>query len=325
MLSRNVNNISRPQSSALNSSSLSTQSASEASPKPSHALCENLPKRQQESAYAIQTNPSDNIPVLSASSIPSATDSSSKYLVEQRIEAAQEALSEIRKRIPGKSTNKSYGDTPPPERSELYRQPALTDRFNAWREAPTKSSIDKVTVANCEDLSILAWQSLMDKTCKKGKSQLGSIDLVEWLNEHLCVVLGQPSIDGKFPDEFSEWEKDAVICDVWANIVCKATDFPKAWREKMEKWDRRGLKIDPIYDDSLIDGQWVPVKMESPVSKEWLALPEMTKVRGYISYANLFYRPIYKRAASNGYYPSMQEMHKSAVDFHPHLNKKNIA
>ncbi len=310
MFSLNANNNSRPQSNTPNSSSLSTQSASEASPKSSHALCENLPKSQQKNSPLIQTHPSDNISGLSASSISSAADSSSKSLVEQRIAAARETLSEIRKRIPGKSVNKSYGPNPPSKKFELYGQPALTDRVNACEDAPEKSSIDKITVANCGDLSFLAWQSLMDGSwekgkrrmdgkLEKGKSRLGSIDIVEWPKEHLCIVLGQPSTDGKFPDEFSDWDKDAVICDVWANIVCKATDFPDVWKVKMAKWEDRELKITE-YGSAPIDGQWVPSVMESPVSEKWLTLPGKAKVRGYISYSE-FYKPIYDNADSKKY------------------------
>ncbi len=286
MLPLNANNISRPQSNAPHSSSLSTQSVSESSPKSSH--------------------------------------------VEQRIAAAEEALREIRKRIPGKSTNKSYGHNPPPEKSKLYSQPALTNRFNTWQEEQKNSSIDKITLANCGDLSCLTWQNLMDRKHKNGQSQLGSIDLVEWSEpEHLCVALAQPLTNGKFPDNFFDWDKDAVICDVWANIVCKATDFPEEWKHKMAKWEGRGLKVTDGYDSALIDGQWVPHVMESPASEKWLTLPEKAAVRSYITYEP-FYMPIYEKAKPNkkekfkGYWPVITEMHKSGIALRSQYNNKVI-
>ncbi len=147
----------RPQSHAPNSSYLSTQPVPESSSKsPHHTLCENLPKRQQEELSPIQTNSSGNIPAPSASGIPPTTDSSSRYLVDARLKIAQQVLNQIRGRIPGKSTNKTYGTNPPDRKSKLYSHQALTDRFNAWQAKQKSSSISKIELANCGDLSFLA-------------------------------------------------------------------------------------------------------------------------------------------------------------------------
>ncbi|WP_437547133.1 hypothetical protein WME97_44400 [Sorangium sp. So ce367] len=68
--------------------------------------------------------------------------------------------------------------------------------------------------------------------------------------DHAFVVLNPPKVDenGGYPGDFDDWG-EAIIIDPWANIACKARDFPERWKEKMRKWKRKGKEIDTVTKD----------------------------------------------------------------------------
>ncbi|WP_437854578.1 hypothetical protein [Sorangium sp. So ce363] len=68
--------------------------------------------------------------------------------------------------------------------------------------------------------------------------------------DHAFVVLNPPEADenGGYPGDFDDWG-EAIIIDPWANIACKARDFPERWQEKMRKWKRKGKEIDTVTKD----------------------------------------------------------------------------
>ncbi|MCA9704954.1 MAG: hypothetical protein KDK70_03780 [Myxococcales bacterium] len=86
-------------------------------------------------------------------------------------------------------------------------------------------------------------------------------DMVYYPNgDHVYLVMGQPTdLQGRFPDDFADWDPEAVICDVWADIACPAREYPARWRARMHNWQTMGLVLGnllpthPNWHD-LIDG-----------------------------------------------------------------------
>lgn len=71
-------------------------------------------------------------------------------------------------------------------------------------------------------------------------------DLVHYpgSGDHIFLVLGQVSApDGTFPDDFSAWDANAVICDAWADIACPAREYPARWRARMNNWRIMGWSL----------------------------------------------------------------------------------
>ena len=52
--------------------------------------------------------------------------------------------------------------------------------------------------------------------------------------DHVFVVIGQDPAGGKFPDDFSAWNADAIIVDPWVGICVKAQNYPEVWKMKLE-------------------------------------------------------------------------------------------
>lgn len=62
--------------------------------------------------------------------------------------------------------------------------------------------------------------------------------------DHIFVAIGQVAdSNGNHPTDFSMWDEDAAICDVWADIACPARDYPERWRARMNNWKIMGLTI----------------------------------------------------------------------------------
>ncbi|HBY63615.1 MAG TPA: hypothetical protein DEH78_27635 [Solibacterales bacterium] len=62
--------------------------------------------------------------------------------------------------------------------------------------------------------------------------------------DHIFVAIGQPSDpNGDYPADFSHWDADAAVCDVWADIACPAREYARRWRERMNNWRIMGLTI----------------------------------------------------------------------------------
>lgn len=53
--------------------------------------------------------------------------------------------------------------------------------------------------------------------------------------DHIFLVLDQaPDATGFFPDNFSNWNANAVVIDPWVSICCKARDYPMWWKMKLD-------------------------------------------------------------------------------------------
>lgn len=62
--------------------------------------------------------------------------------------------------------------------------------------------------------------------------------------DHIFVVLNQvPAADGFFPDDFSNWNANAVIIDPWVSICCKAVDYPMWWKMKLDVMGAGGEEL----------------------------------------------------------------------------------
>ncbi|MCL9781982.1 hypothetical protein M9194_11155 [Vibrio sp. S4M6] len=81
------------------------------------------------------------------------------------------------------------------------------------------------------------------KTRQHTKVQLPVWDLVKFdAIDHIYLVIGQEPTgnSGDYENNFSNWDANAYIIDAWANIGCKAREFPVKWRERMTELDRQG-------------------------------------------------------------------------------------
>lgn len=62
--------------------------------------------------------------------------------------------------------------------------------------------------------------------------------------DHVFVVIGQaPAGDGAFPDDFAQWDAQAVIVDPWVSICCKARDYPALWKLKLDVMGAAGEEL----------------------------------------------------------------------------------
>jgi hypothetical protein len=59
--------------------------------------------------------------------------------------------------------------------------------------------------------------------------------------DHVFAVVGFQHGDEALP--MSEWDADAYVCDPWANIACKPSQYELFWKVKMRKWRLDGKQI----------------------------------------------------------------------------------
>ena len=116
--------------------------------------------------------------------------------------------------------------------------------------------VSEVGVGNCSDLAMCAAYYLV---MKRGLSCVDVVTLE--LSDHAFATIGQPLPGaGNYPAEFANWQAVSAICDPWADIACKATDFPERWKGRMKNWasagllfvDSRGIKEAAKGDDPIM-------------------------------------------------------------------------
>jgi hypothetical protein len=66
--------------------------------------------------------------------------------------------------------------------------------------------------------------------------------------DHAFVVIGGnlTADEGEYLVDMRSWDRDAAICDGWANIACWAKDYPQEWDDRMDEWNRAGLEVPTI-------------------------------------------------------------------------------
>jgi hypothetical protein len=102
---------------------------------------------------------------------------------------------------------------------------------------------------NCTEYAAIAWRYLV------GQGVLAHIVGLEG-GDHAFAVVGLKQLPSK---DFTAWGEDVWICDPWANICCPAADYPKAWNEKMARWDEK--------EKLILDADGEPIR---PTEHSWL-------------------------------------------------------
>ncbi|WP_438033832.1 hypothetical protein [Sorangium sp. So ce204] len=172
---------------------------------------------------------------------------------------------------PYKSINKRKDERDKVRQQDLSYAAWVSGRQMAYSTAkqgtsPLHMSMDQIRafgarvgqakVGNCLELSALAiWLLSRPEEAHGAKvdmvrlgKRLPTADNGDFTSgDHAFVVLNPPEADenGGYPGDFDDWG-EAVIIDPWANIACKARDFPERWKEKMRKWKRKGKEIDTV-------------------------------------------------------------------------------
>jgi hypothetical protein len=187
---------------------------------------------------------------------------------------AQDAIQFARGCVPLKSDNKVYGQIsaiPPakaaaytPEKRQLRQRTVQDVKYETASDGRKLSTLPdpgchladmlkyghrvmEYKAGNCVEQSAAAlihisWQ-LKEYERRSGEKVLFNIVRLEAPGDHAFVALNQPLSGGKYPKDFAKWSADAVICDPWAKLACKASDYPTQWKAKMDKWANRGLSI----------------------------------------------------------------------------------
>lgn len=87
-----------------------------------------------------------------------------------------------------------------------------------------------------------------------------------WPNSHSFVVIGQePDEEGQFPDNFNDWNDDAVIIDPWISICGPARHYPELWHMKLDTMGAVGIELRSASHEQ---GKWV--KANTPYWKNML-------------------------------------------------------
>ncbi|WP_330924246.1 hypothetical protein [Candidatus Sororendozoicomonas aggregata] len=92
-----------------------------------------------------------------------------------------------------------------------------------------------------------------------------------WPADHTFVVMNQrPNRKGQFPDNFNDWNEDAVIIDPWLGICGPARHYPELWRMKLDTMAAVGVELSNGY--GLISRKWHKANAEL-----WQKMPESNK------------------------------------------------
>lgn len=112
------------------------------------------------------------------------------------------------------------------------------------------SEVKKVQVGNCGEKSKLVCYFLSQQP---GPLTYYRVSL--WPNSHGFVVMDQePSVIGGFPDNFNDWNDQAVIIDPWIGICAPARHYPELWQMKLDTMAAVGIELrTPFYEE----GKWV--------------------------------------------------------------------
>ena len=89
---------------------------------------------------------------------------------------------------------------------------------------------------NCEDLTF-SGIGILDEAGVKDTHIVGFFGF-----DHGIILIGEVPRSG-LPVMLEQWPSHLAICDPWANIACSAKEFVPAFMEKMQKWERKGKKI----------------------------------------------------------------------------------
>jgi hypothetical protein len=227
--------------------------------KPSTTLSDVLPLKvrstgERETAYRIRSQFISHARKLTASiaanpniatnpkAIPQVTQTPKEQaLSEPKNKAvAEEALKNVRLAL----YNKNYGSSKSLNKFSIDKKESESARTNSGRlgelinfggitnpfhQAAMKSKNSwESTAINCDGLALAA----MDYVHYKHPDTRIAVLSVPG---HTLMAIGEISPEcANLP--LGAWPKHIHICDPWANITCSASEYPKKFTEKMEKW-----------------------------------------------------------------------------------------
>lgn len=183
---------------------------------------------------------------------------------------AKAAIAHARASLPQKSDTKDYGKDEsliPDTKFEKYCKTARDRRLSSinniqfqiddliW-EVPGQhinfKELAKIIYSHgdsaggsCYEHAIVVYDYLSNKL----PEAILDIVRLESPGDHVFVVINQQKINqqkntiGAYPKRFKDWDNNAYIVDAWTKITCPARNYPQEWENKMQKWERRGLKI----------------------------------------------------------------------------------
>jgi len=181
--------------------------------------------------------------------VRSLNDDKNQYLAETTNTLVRNRF----KRDAYKSNNKAKAHVPESvQRQQQARHvgyPLQKHIFNG-REFPDFTLAMKFGMGNCDEMAGIAEQII--NTSGGYARRYGTARL------HTFTLVGHPPKSAKENVHFSDFGKCWVV-DPWANITCKASEYTKKFKEKMEQWASEGKLI------FTTDDRWI-----SPTSSEWL-------------------------------------------------------
>jgi hypothetical protein len=151
------------------------------------------------------------------------------------------------------SSKRTPGKHKPGQIDDLTRAGRAAEEIAELRDALEISDYDDELEAtrnslahNCHELSFLARHELRER----------GVDavIVKTEAKHAFVAYrGSGPLEGELPADMRLWPDDAYVCDGWANIACKARDYPQRFADKMKQWADRGKEVYFAATES-----WVP-------------------------------------------------------------------
>jgi hypothetical protein len=118
----------------------------------------------------------------------------------------------------------------------------ITGAFTKW-QAPHNEMVnafDNFAGGNCFDMALYAFGLF-------GKWDVYPLERIDVQGgDHSYVVVGRfDSFEGTKCNlqDLGTWGESAYVCDPWANIACRASDYLERWNIKMSKWQDAGKLI----------------------------------------------------------------------------------
>lgn len=174
----------------------------------------------------------------------------------------EKAILHARMLLPLKSANKFYPDkalvnrkihTDPKrwgnhtEQADIARKTAV---YNLRQHRLTNDALEKKLIAdrdsgikhggNCGENATLAFMYLTAHKIEIEKKIGREIVIMKIFMpqpvDHCYVVVGTRSKKG------NKFMEHTMVCDPWAKITCKLSNYPNEWKAKMRKWENRGLR-----------------------------------------------------------------------------------
>jgi hypothetical protein len=135
-----------------------------------------------------------------------------------------------------KSDNKMRSGSAPPAYPKACYSGATSLGYSPVGTAAHSAAIWQAKTLNCTELAIAAQDVLAHRHPKRQTS------LVMLAGSHSVAVIGP--LDAETASRpMAAWPPHLQVCDPWANMNCRACDYPRLFTEKMKGWAERGRLI----------------------------------------------------------------------------------